>query len=93
MGVTVHGGTMPGAVTPICSTCGVCLCWDIAESEYDLDAPFWDAWICQDCNNAQRLSLSAWRQERRSTVTSARSANGRSRSDGPHTAATTTLIP
>lgn len=61
MGVHQHAGTMPGAVTPICNECGVSLCWDIAEEEYHQHIGFWDAWICQDCNGGQRLSLKLWR--------------------------------
>ena len=29
MGLHTHGGTMEGALTPICEACGVSLCWDI----------------------------------------------------------------
>lgn len=64
MGVHVHGGTMPGAVTPICNTCGIALCWDIAEEEYEESRPFWDGWICRDCNGGRAVSLSAWRRDR-----------------------------
>lgn len=56
MGVHIHGGTMPGAVTPICNSCGVSLCWDISEEEYQDAFEFWDDWICQDCNNGTRMS-------------------------------------
>jgi hypothetical protein len=50
MAVHQHNGTMLGCLTPICSECGVSLCWDIDESEYRADEHFWDAWICQTCN-------------------------------------------
>jgi len=60
MGISKHGGTMPGAMTPICNDCGISLCWDIPEEEARRDAEFWDAWICQDCNGGQRMSLSTW---------------------------------
>ena len=33
MGLHKHGGTMDGALTPICEECGVSLCWDLEESE------------------------------------------------------------
>jgi len=40
MGATRTPGTMPGAVTPICNNCGVALCWDIAEEEYEMEQVF-----------------------------------------------------
>lgn len=57
MGVHIHGGTMPGGVTPICNQCGVSLCWDISDEEYEDKWEFWDDWICQDCNGGERLSV------------------------------------
>lgn len=62
MGVHQHGGTMTGAVTPICDNCGVSLCWDISRTEFLEAKPFWEEWTCQDCNGA-RLSAQAWRLE------------------------------
>lgn len=63
MGVHVHGGTMPGGVTPICNECGVSLCWDISDSEYEAAKVFWDDWICKDCNGGQALSLKDFKQK------------------------------
>ena len=60
MGVHKHGGTMPGAVTPICNDCGVSLCWDIGIDEYQQDKSFWDAWICQDCNGGMPRRRRDW---------------------------------
>lgn len=60
MGVHVHGGTMPGGVTPICNDCGIALCWDISTEEYDSAKAFWDAWVCADCNGGVPLSLKDW---------------------------------
>jgi hypothetical protein len=54
MGVHKHGGTMPGAVTPICESCNVSLCWDISEEEYAEEKGFWDAWKCRDCNGGEK---------------------------------------
>ena len=51
MGVTVSRGTMPGGCTPICNDCGICLCWDISDEEYEEDRLFWDSWICKECNH------------------------------------------
>lgn len=33
MGLGVHGGTMDGALTPMCNKCGTAPCWDIEEGE------------------------------------------------------------
>lgn len=60
MGIHIHGGTMPGAMTPICNECGVSLCWDVAEEEAIRDAAFWDQWCCLDCNGGQAMSLKKW---------------------------------
>lgn len=61
MGLHKHGGTMDGALTPICETCGVSLCWDIEENEAIADEDFWNQWKCQDCNRGHRMSLEQWR--------------------------------
>ncbi|MDW7555348.1 hypothetical protein D9623_33475 (plasmid) [Azospirillum brasilense] len=56
MGVTIHRGTIPGGVTPICNCCGINLCWDISNEEYREAKAFWDAWVCQDCNGGKPMS-------------------------------------
>lgn len=38
-----------GVLTPICEVCGVRLCWDISEPEYNERPEFWDNWCCQEC--------------------------------------------
>lgn len=63
MGVTVHGGTMHGAVTPICNHCMIALCFDIGLSEYETEQDFWDNWICRDCNGGIPLSRHTWREQ------------------------------
>lgn len=68
MGIGTHGGTMPGAVTPICNDCGTFLCWDLGEEEAEENSDFWAAWICQDCNGGERMSLKQWRAQRAGTV-------------------------
>jgi hypothetical protein len=55
---------MSGGVTPACNTCGVYLCWDLADEEYAEDAAFWEAWICESCNGGTPMSLRAWREKR-----------------------------
>ncbi len=60
MAVHTHPGTMPGALTPICNQCGISLCFDIGQHEYEEAKPFWDEWICQDCNGGEPKSLLAW---------------------------------
>lgn len=49
MGVTRTKSTLPDGWTPICNDCGVFLCWDISQSEYEERPAFWDAWICAEC--------------------------------------------
>ena len=55
MGVTTHGGTMEGALTPICEDCMIFLCWDISHEEYAERKSFWDNWKCEDCNGGVRM--------------------------------------
>lgn len=62
MGVHIHGGTMSGALTPICEDCAVSLCWDIDRTTYLEAKAFWDAWKCQDCAGT-RLSAFRWKTE------------------------------
>lgn len=38
------------ALTPVCEKCGVHLCWDISQKEYEDDKLFWENWQCKDCN-------------------------------------------
>ena len=52
---------MPGALTPICEDCCVSLCWDIEEGEALADEDFWNQWMCEDCNDGERMSLQQWR--------------------------------
>lgn len=47
------------AFTPICNSCGVCLCWDIHETEYLEAKIFWDLWTCKDC---EPKSLRKWKE-------------------------------
>lgn len=61
MGVHVHGGTMPGSVTPICNDCGVSLCWDIGDEEYAEAPGFWDDWTCRDCNGGVAQSFKTYK--------------------------------
>ena len=60
MGVVKTGGTMLGGFTPICNSCGVHLCWDIAEEQYESERRFWDNWICQECNNGEPMTRKEW---------------------------------
>lgn len=39
-----------GEVQPICSTCGVGLCWSIDVEEFIEWEGFWVDWTCSDCN-------------------------------------------
>ncbi len=56
MGVHRTASTLAGGLTPICNECGVSLCWDIAQDEYDETPAFWDAWTCRDCNGGAAMS-------------------------------------
>lgn len=68
MGVHKHGGTMDGALTPICNMCGVSLCWDISEQEYSDNATFWNEWICRDCNGGEPFTKSFYAVARNGDV-------------------------
>ena len=49
MAVHRSASTIPGGWTPICNECGVSLCWDISNHDYQQRPAFWDAWKCRDC--------------------------------------------
>lgn len=49
MGV-INSNSFSDGYTPICNSCGVCLCWDIGPTEYAERREFWDDWECRDCN-------------------------------------------
>jgi len=51
-----------GGRTPICSDCGISLCWDISEEEFQEDLDFWLAWKCRDCNPDYRGSLKRYQE-------------------------------
>lgn len=44
-----------GGYTPICNSCGIKLCWDISEYEYEDNELFWDNWKCQQCNGGIKM--------------------------------------
>lgn len=60
MGTIATKSTLSGGVTPACNKCGIHLCWDISDVEYQADRSFWDAWICQDCNDGVPMSRKAF---------------------------------
>lgn len=37
-------------LTPHCNDCGVPMCWDISQEEYDNNRAAWDNWICEYCS-------------------------------------------
>lgn len=47
-----------GGVTPVCSDCGIHMCWDISDEEFEENIAFWDAWLCSDCDRP--ASAYAW---------------------------------
>ena len=50
MGVTITPSTMPNSWTPICNDCGIALCYDISDDEYQRMKNFWENWRCKECN-------------------------------------------
>lgn len=52
------------AMTPVCSDCGVFLCWDISIYEYDEAPDFWDDWVCRGCNGGEPLSLKEYMEKK-----------------------------
>ena len=60
MGISTKDTFITGGVTPICNECGISLCYDISEEEYNEYPEFWDGWICKDCNGGESLSLKSW---------------------------------
>lgn len=55
--------TILGGFTPHCGDCGVALCYDISEEEYEKNFRYWDNWTCSDCNGFKKHRQSL-RQEK-----------------------------
>ena len=66
MGTHTTASTLPGALTPICNSCGVSLCWDISDEDYAEDKGFWDEWCCRDCNPHYEGALKRYREAKQS---------------------------
>lgn len=70
--MVIPSRTFGEGYTPICSDCGIALCWDIGPDEYDEAKPFWDNWKCKECNPDYRGALKKFNieqnLERRSQV-------------------------
>jgi len=64
VGVLVTRNTLDGGVTPICNDCGIVLCYDISEEEYQEAKEFWDVWRCNVCNPEAYGSLKRYREEK-----------------------------
>ena len=64
MGVTIVHSTLGGGLTPICSSCGILLCWDISDDEYEDAKEFWDNWECSDCNPNYEGALKKWKKQK-----------------------------
>lgn len=54
MGVSIFNSTLPGAVTVVCSDCGVSLGLDISEEEYNRSKHYWDIFICPECQTYKK---------------------------------------
>jgi len=63
MAASIMPSTMPGGLTPQCNDCGIFLCWDISQEDYQEAREFWDAWKCEVCNGS-RMSLKNWMEEK-----------------------------
>ena len=63
MAIGILPSTMPGAVTPMCSECGVALCYDIPNEEYQEAKEFWDNWTCKECNPNYKGSLKKFKEK------------------------------
>lgn len=46
----------------MCNNCGVALCWDISQEEYEEAAEFWDKWTCRDCNPNYKGAYERWKE-------------------------------
>lgn len=65
MGTVILPSTQISALTPICNDCGIVLCWDISEIEYQEAKEFWDNWTCEECTpNYRPGSLKRFKQRR-----------------------------
>ncbi len=62
MAVGILPSTMPGALTPMCGECGVALCYDISEEEYQEAKEFWNNWQCKECNPNYKGSLKKFKE-------------------------------
>lgn len=63
MGVA-QSHTFDDGLTPMCSECGIALCWDISKFEYEEDKEFWDTWRCEDCNPNYKGALKRFKQSK-----------------------------
>ena len=68
MGAIVNNSTTPGGVTPICNSCGTCLCWDVEENEYNEYKEFWDNWTCRNCNPNYKGAYERFKQKKEGKV-------------------------
>lgn len=64
MGVIVLPSTLDGGFTPICNSCGVALCWDLSDFDYQENKSFWDNWVCKDCNPNYKGALTRFKQQK-----------------------------
>jgi len=47
--------TFQDAITPVCNSCGIYLCWDISDSDYRERPDFWESWLCRPCRVEMQL--------------------------------------
>jgi hypothetical protein len=46
----------------MCSECGVALCYDVPNEEYQEAKEFWDNWTCKECNPSYKGSLKEFKE-------------------------------
>lgn len=49
-----------GEYQPICDECGIALCINLIEEEYQRAKGYWDNWTCVYCNPHAIGSLARW---------------------------------
>ena len=45
----IQPGTL-GGMQPVCSSCGIALCYEITQEEYQEFQKYWDDWMCDICD-------------------------------------------
>lgn len=54
-----------GDFQPVCSDCGIALCFEVEAREYERTMDFWDAWRCCHCDPHAIGSFARWLESKR----------------------------